>query len=77
MNIGSNLYDWFSAQSQMLVLVALIVMALYLGFKREFTKLIGWLILSVVIIVMIYDTGGFADKLLELGRKMLDIGTGE
>ena len=42
MNFGQNLYNWFLSNAQSLVLLAIVVIGLYLGFKREFSKLIGF-----------------------------------
>ena len=39
MNFGQNLYNWFLSNAQSLVLLAIVVIGLYLGFKREFSKL--------------------------------------
>lgn len=41
MNFGQNLYNWFLSNAQSLVLLAIVVIGLYLGFKREFSKLIS------------------------------------
>lgn len=40
MNFGQNLYQWFLSNAQSLVLMAIVVIGIYLGFKREFSKLI-------------------------------------
>ena len=48
MNFGQNLYNWFLSNAQSLVLLAIVVIGLYLGFKREFSKLIGFLVVSLV-----------------------------
>ena len=45
MNFGQNLYNWFLSNAQSLVLMAIVVIGIYLGFKREFSKLIGFLVL--------------------------------
>lgn len=42
MNFGQNLYQWFLTNAQSLVLLAIVVIGLFLGFKREFSKLIGF-----------------------------------
>ena len=42
MNFGQNLYNWFLSNAQSLVLMAIVVIGIYLGFKREFSKLIGF-----------------------------------
>ena len=39
MNFGQNLYNWFLYNAQSLVLLAIEVIGLYLGFKWEFSKL--------------------------------------
>ena len=43
-----QLYNWFLSNAQSLVLLAIVVIGLYLGFKREFSKLIGFLVVSLV-----------------------------
>ena len=43
MNFGQNLYQWFLSNAQSLVLMAIVVIGIDLGFKREFSKLIGFL----------------------------------
>ncbi len=48
MNFGQNLYNWFLSNAQSLVLSAIVVIGLYLGFKREFSKLIGFLIVRLL-----------------------------
>ena len=35
MNFGQNLYNWFLSNAQSLVLMAIVVIGIYLGFKRE------------------------------------------
>ena len=42
MNFGQNLYNWFLSNAQSLVFMAIAVIGVYLGFKREFSKLIGF-----------------------------------
>ena len=39
MNFGQNLYQWFLSNAQSLVLMSIVVIGIYLGFKREFSKL--------------------------------------
>ena len=46
MNFGQNLYQWFLSNAQSLVLMAIVVIGIYLGFKREFSKLIGFLVVA-------------------------------
>ena len=49
MNFGVNLYNWFLTNAQSLVLMAIVVIGIYLGFKREFSKLIGFLVVSLTL----------------------------
>ena len=39
MNFGQNLYNWFLSNAQSLVLLAIVVIGLYLGFKRGYPSL--------------------------------------
>ena len=48
MNFGQNLYQWFLSNAQSLVLMAIVVIGIYLGFKREFSKLIGFLVVDLI-----------------------------
>ena len=40
--IKRKIYNWFLSNAQSLVLMAIVVIGIYLGFKREFSKLIGF-----------------------------------
>jgi multisubunit Na+/H+ antiporter MnhC subunit len=73
MNFGTNLYDWFKTNAQQLVYIAIVVIGLYLGFKREITKLIGFLVVAVVVVLLVFNTAGVQKFLLELGNKILGI----
>ena len=46
MNFVQNLYNLFLSNAQSIVLMAIVVIGIYLGFKREFSKLIGFLIVA-------------------------------
>lgn len=71
MNFGTNLYNWFLSNAQQLVLLALVVIGLYLGFKREFTKLIGFLIIAVIAVGLVYNAAGAKDMLLKIFNKII------
>ena len=70
MNFGQNLYNWFLSNAQSLVLLAIVVIGLYLGFKREFSKLIGFLVVSLVAVGLVFNADGVKDILLELFNKI-------
>ena len=36
MNFGQNLYQWFLSNAQSLVLMAIVVIGIYLGFRENF-----------------------------------------
>ena len=57
MNFGQNLYNWFLSNAQSLVLLAIVVIGLYLGFKREFSKLIGFLIIAIIAVGLVFNAG--------------------
>ena len=71
MNFGTNLYNWFLSNAQSLVLVAIVFIGVYLGFKREFSKLIGFLVIAVIAVLLVFNTGGVKDLLLQLGNKII------
>ena len=71
MNFGQNLYNWFLSNAQSLVLLAIVVIGLYLGFKREVSKLIGFLVVSLVAVGLVFNADGVKDILLELFNKII------
>ena len=66
MNFGQNLYQWFLSNAQRLVLMAIVVIGTYLGLKHEFFKLIGFLVVALIAIGLVFNAGGVKDVLLEL-----------
>ena len=71
MNFGVNLYNWLLSNAQPLVLVAIVVIGLYLGFKREFTKLIGFLVVAMRAGGLVFNAAGVKDVLLNLFNQIL------
>lgn len=66
MNFGQNLYQWFLTNAQSLVLLAIVVIGLFLGFKREFSKLIGFLVIALIAVGLVFNASGVKDVLLNL-----------
>lgn len=71
MNFGQNLYNWFLTNAQSLVLVAIVITGLYLAFKREFSKLIGFLIIALIAVGLVFNAEGVKNLLLELFNKII------
>lgn len=71
MNFGQNLYNWFLSNAQSLVLLAIVAIGLYLGFKREFSKLIGFLIIAIIAVGLVFNAAGVKDILLELFNRII------
>jgi hypothetical protein len=71
MNFGQNLYNWFLTNAQSLVLLAIAVIGVYLGFKREFSKLIGFLVIALVAVGLVFNTAGVKDLLLTLFNRVI------
>lgn len=71
MNFGQNLYNWFLSNAQSLVLLEIVVIGLYLGFKREFSKLIGFLIIAIIAVGLVFNAAGVKDILLELFNRII------
>lgn len=71
MNFGQNLYTWFLTNAQSLVLMAIVVIGLYLGFKREFSKLIGFLVVALIAVGLVFNAAGVKDVLLQLFNNII------
>ena len=65
MNFGQNLYNWFLSNAQSLVI------GIYLGFKREFSKLIGFLVIALVAVGLVFNAAGVKDVLLNLFNRII------
>ena len=48
-----------------------VVIGIYLGFKREFSKLIGFLVVALIAVGLVFNAGGVKDVLLELFNKII------
>ena len=71
MNFGQNLYNWFLSNAQSLVLMAIVIIGLYLGFKREFSKIIGFLVVALISVGLVFNASGVKSILLELFNKII------
>lgn len=71
MNFGANLYNLVMTNAQYLVLVALVIMGVYFGFKREFSKMIGFLIVAAVAVLLVFNTAGVKDILLQIANTII------
>ena len=71
MNFGQNLYNWFLSNAQSLVLLAIVVIGLYLGCKRELSKLSGFLIIAIIAVGLVFNAAGVKDILLELFNRII------
>ena len=71
MNFGQNLYQWFLTNAQSLVLLAIVVIGLFLGFKREFSKLIGFLVVALIAVGLVFNVSGVKDVLLNLFNRIV------
>ena len=49
----------------------IVVIGLYLGFKREFTKLIGFLVVAMLSVGLVFNAAGVKDVLLSLFNQIL------
>ena len=69
---GENLYNWFLSNAQSLVLMAIVVIGIYLGFKREFSKLIGFLVVALVAVGLVFNASGVKDVLSQFSIRLLE-----
>ena len=59
------------SNAQSLVLMAIVVIGIYLGFKREFSKLIGFLVIALIAVGLVFNAAGVKDVPLELFNKII------
>ncbi len=52
--------------------MAIVVIGIYLGFKREFSKLIGFLVVALVAVGLVFNASGVKDVLLQLLIRLLE-----
>ena len=71
MNFGQNIYQWLLTNAQSLVLLAIVVIGLFLGFKREFSKLIGFLVIALIAVGLVFNASGVKDVLLNLFNRIV------
>lgn len=71
MNFGQNLYNWFLSNAQFLVLMAIAIVGVYIGFKREFAKLIGFLVVALIAVGLVFNTTAVKDVLLQLFNQII------
>ena len=70
MDFGQNLYNWFLSNAQSLVLMEIVVIDIYLGFKCEFSKRIGFLVIALIAVGLVFNAGGVKGVLLQLFNKI-------
>lgn len=70
MNFGQNFYDWFLTNAKPLVLVVIAVIGLFLGIKREFSKMLGFLCIALVCVGLVFNASGVKDVLLQIFNKI-------
>ena len=53
--------------------MAIAIIGVYLGFKREFSKLIVFLVVALIAVGLVFNTAGVKDILLELFNKIIGV----
>lgn len=53
--------------------MAIVVIGIYLGFKREFSKLTGFLVVALIAVGLVFNAAGVKDILLELFNKIVGV----
>lgn len=72
-SIGTNAYNLFIENAKPIVWIAIVVTGLVLAIKKEVTKIVVWLFIAILSVVMVYNVGGFTNKLLEIGNSILGL----
>lgn len=69
MNFGENILNWLQGQLGPILLVVIIVGALMMGFKRQFTALIGFVVFMGILGVIVYTPQAVVD----IGIKLFNV----
>jgi hypothetical protein len=69
MNFGTNILTWLQGQLGPILLVIIIIGALMMGLKRQFTALIGFMVFMGLIGAIVYAPQGVVD----LGKKLWNV----
>ena len=68
---GALPYDTYIIEEMRCDSMSIVVIGIYLGFKREFSKLIGFLVVALIAVGLVFNAGGVKDVLLELFNKII------
>lgn len=71
MNFGANLNTWLSSNLQELVLAAISIGAVVFIMKREMSKLLGFAIVAIIAVGLVYNTTGAKEVMLNLFNKIV------
>jgi hypothetical protein len=69
--IGENIYNWLIGEARYIVMIGLAIFGLFFLFKRESSKLIGFILLAAVAILFVFNATGVIDFLLGVGNTAL------
>lgn len=69
MNFGENILNWLQGQLGPILLVVIIVGALMMGFKRQFTALIGFVVFMGILGVIVYTP----QSVVDIGIKLFNV----
>lgn len=73
MNWGQNLWDYMSTNLQPVVLIGIVVIGVFLIFKKKFTELIGFVIVSIIAVGFVFGTEGVKGLFLDIFNKIFGI----
>lgn len=74
MNFGENLYNWFLANAQPVVLLGIVIMAVYFIMQRKTTELIVTVIIAIVAVGLTFNTSGAKDVMLAIFNRVIGAG---
>lgn len=75
MNFGNNLLTWFQDNAQALVYFGIMVIGLFLLAKRETSKFLGFLLIALAAVLLVFNPSGVTGLLLKLGNRIFSIGS--
>ncbi len=74
MSFGQNFLNLITENAQPILLAGLIIGGLYLLYKRELTKFVGFLFVAIIAVALVYAPTSVKDFLLNVFNRVAGVG---
>lgn len=67
-NFGQSIFDYVQGEAKWLVLAVFVVLGLIFAVKKEFSKLIGTLVIGVIACLLVFNPEAVKDFMIGIGN---------